>query len=156
MQRFRPVLIGLLALFTVACADAQADESADRIKPAHGGQVATAGPLHLELLVQPKELTLYLNDREDGPVDITRGSAKAIITGGRNRYVVLLSPAGNNMLKGTGEYKLGAYNEIALMVALPDQELQHAKFVHPKGAKPPAKRARKGKGSKSSKKKPAQ
>jgi hypothetical protein len=43
------------------------------------------------------------------------------------------------------------------MVALPDQELQHLKFVHPKGAKPPpkAKKSKKKTTRKSGKQKQA-
>jgi hypothetical protein len=136
-------------------AHAHTDEHFEKLQTPHGGQMTMAGPLHLELVVQPSELTLYLTDHGEAPVAAAGGSAKAIITGGKDRYVVLLSPAGDNVLKGKGGYKLGRYNLIQLMVALPDQDLQHAKFVHPKGAQPPPAKKTKKKGAKSTKKKKA-
>jgi hypothetical protein len=149
----QPAALRLLAVLCVLpallpSASAHTDEHFATLRTPHGGQMTMAGPLHLELVVDPRELTLYLTDHGEAPVAAAGGSAKAIITGGKERYVVLLSPAGENVLKGKGEYKLGQYNLIQLMVALPDQDLQHAKFVHPKGATPPKRAARKKGGKK--------
>jgi hypothetical protein len=147
------VLAGVLWTHGAPLAQAHSDEHFEKQGGAHGGQMRMAGPYHLELVVGERELALYVTDHGDAPVDTTGGSVKAIITGGKNRYVVILSPAGGNVLKGTGDYQLGAYNLISLMLALPEQELQHAKFVHPKGAKPPPKKAKKkGKTKKPAKK----
>jgi hypothetical protein len=137
MQRW---LTAVVVLFGLSSAAAGAPNAANA---QHGGQVRAAGPYQLELLVDARELALYVTDHGDAPVDTAGGSVKAIITGGKNRYVVILSPAGGNVLRGAGDYKLGSYNLISLMLALPDQELQRAKFVHPKGAKPPPKKTRK-------------
>lgn len=153
MHRLLPILVALLLLAASAGARAQSDGRPETTRTPDRAQMKMAGPLYLELVVDPKTLTLYLTDHGDTPVSAAGGSAKAIITGGRERYVVILSPAGENVLAGGGEYKLGAYNLISLMVALPDQELQHVKFVHPKGAKPPPKKKKAKKKSKSTKKK---
>jgi hypothetical protein len=151
MDRLWPAMLGMLCVLVVARAGAHTDEHFDKARTPHGGQMTMAGPMHLELVVGPEELVLYLTDHADAPVASDGGSAKAIITGGKERYVVILSPAGENVLKGSGDYRLGAYNLISLMVALPDQDLQHAKFVHPKGAKPPPKKAKKSKKKKAKK-----
>jgi hypothetical protein len=143
MRQLWHVIVGLLSLTLAAGADGRSDAPAEPMRPLHGGQVSMAGPFQLELVVGAAELTLYVSDRDAMPVDTSEGSVKAIITGGRERYVVILSPAGQNVLRGAGDYKLGTYNLISLMLALPEQDLQHVKFVHPKGAKPPPKKARK-------------
>ena len=118
-----------LALVVIASAVlAHTDEYFDRIDTPHGGQIRMAGPYHLELVVGDSELTVYVTDHGDNPIGTTGGSAKAIITSGKKRYVVVLSAAGGNVLKGNGEFKLGKSNTISLMVTLPDQEPQRAKF----------------------------
>jgi hypothetical protein len=145
MQRLWPAIAGVLCLLALASARAQSDERLDKAGAPHGGQMQRAEAMQLELLVEPEQLVLYVTDHARSPIQTDGGSAKAIITGGKDRYVVILSPGGENVLKGSGEYELGAYNLISLMVALPDRELQHLKFVHPKGAKPPPKKAKKSK-----------
>ena len=158
MQRLWPAIAGMLCLLAMASAGAQTDQHSDKAGAPHGGQMQRAGPMQLELLVEAEQLVLYVTDHAHGPIATDGGSAKAIITGGKDRYVVILSPGGENVLKGAGEYQLGAYNLISLMVALPDRDLQHLKFVHPKGAKPPPKKAKKSKkktAKKSGKKKPS-
>ena len=145
MRQWWHVIVGLLCLSLAAGAHGRSDPPTEHIRPSHGGQVSAAGPFQFELVVGEHELTLYVSDRNAMPVDTSDGSVKAIITGGSERYVVLLSPAGENALRGAADYKLGAYNLISLMLALPEQELQHAKFVHPQGAKPPPKKKAKKK-----------
>jgi hypothetical protein len=110
-------------------ARAHTDEYFDKIETPHGGQIRMAGPYHLELVVGQNELTVYVTDHADQPIDTTGGSAKAIITTGKTRYVVVLASGGDNVLKGNGEFKLGKSNTISLMVALPDRDPERAKFM---------------------------
>jgi hypothetical protein len=110
-------------------ARAHTDEYFDKIQTPHGGQIRMAGPYHLELVVEQNELTVYVTDHGDNPIDTTGGSAKAIITTGKKRYVVVLAAAGENVLKGNGEFKLGKSNSVALMVVLPDRDPQRAQFT---------------------------
>jgi hypothetical protein len=100
-----------------------------------------AGPYHLELVVGRDEITLYVTDHGGNPVDITGGSSKVIITSGKKkRYVVVLSAAADNMLKGQGEFKLSKSSTASVLVALPGQEPQRAKFPLSGGGKPAKKR----------------
>jgi len=119
----------LLAVWSSA-ARAHSDEYFATHPPPHGGQIRMAGPYHLELLVGKDELTLYVTDHSGATVDTVGGSAKVIITSGRKkRYVVILSAAGENALKGTGEFKLAKSSTASVLVALPDQEPQRANFT---------------------------
>ena len=45
------------------------------------------------------------------------------------RAVVVLAAAGENVLRGNGEFKLGKSNSVALMVVLPDRDPQRAQFT---------------------------
>ena len=110
-------------------AQAHGAEYVDKTAAPHGGQIRKAGPYQLELVVGYDELTLYLSDHGDQPIDTASGSAKAIITSGRKRYVVVLSSAGENVLKGNGESKLGRSNVVSVLVALPERDPQRVKFT---------------------------
>jgi hypothetical protein len=72
---------------------------------------------------------VYVTDHGGNPIDTTGGSAKAIITGGKKRYVVVLAPGGDNVLNGNGEFKLGKSNTISLMVALSDRDPRRTTFT---------------------------
>jgi hypothetical protein len=137
------LLLGLAFSISACLALAHTDEYFDKQAAPHGGQIRMAGPYHMELVVDTHQLALYVTDHGDDAIASDGGSAKAIVTTGKNRFVVILRPAGENILRGTGDYQLGAYNEISVMLALPGQTVQRAAFVYPKGAKPPAKKARK-------------
>ncbi len=139
------VAAGLLAA-RPGVALAHTDEYFDQMRTPHGGQVRMAGPYHLELVVTGAEVTLYVNDHADNPIATADGSAKVIIRWGkRNRYVVVLAPAGENLLRGTGEFKLGKANDISVLLALPGRDPQRAKFRIDRNGKPLAAAKRKPK-----------
>jgi hypothetical protein len=127
-------------LFVSGCAGAWAhsDEYFATHPTPHGGQMRMAGPYHFELVTGQNEITLFVTDHAGNGVDTTGGSAKVIITSGKKkRYVVILSAAGDNALKGAGEFKLGQSSTASVLVALRDQEPQRANFKlsAPKAAK---------------------
>ena len=125
---------------------AHTDEYFDQRPTPHGGQVRMAGPVHLELVVANKQITLYVTDHADNLVDTANGSAKVIIRSGKkNRYVVVLRPAGENALRGGGEFTLGKSNDVSVLIALPEHEPQRAQFKIGRDGKPMAMRnSRKG------------
>ena len=139
------LLLGLVLSIGAWAAHAHTDEYFDKHPGPHGGQIRMAGPFHMELVVDSRQLSLHVTDHGSEPVATEGGSAKAIITSGKNRFVVLLKPLGVNVLEGAGDYRLGSYNEILVMLALPDQAVQRATFVYPKGAKPAAQKKAKKK-----------
>jgi len=130
---------GLLAaaLLAAKVALAHTDEYFDKMRTPHGGQVRMAGPYHLELVVAGAEVKLYVNDHADNPIATAEGSAKVIIRWSkRNRYVVVLAPAGENLLRGTGEFKLGQANDVSVLLALPGKDPQRAQFRVDRNGKP--------------------
>jgi hypothetical protein len=160
-QLFAPGLFaaGLIAAGLIAAALAAAllaarpgvalahtDEYFDTMRTPHGGQVRMAGPYHLELVVAGTEVTLYVSDHADNPIATADGSAKVILRWSkRNRYVVVLAPAGENVLRGTGEFKLGKANDVSVLVALPGRDPQRAQFRIDRNGKPLAAAKRKAK-----------
>jgi hypothetical protein len=121
-------LVALLCLI-VGSAAAHTDASFEQTPGPHHGRMRMAGPYHLELVAAENDITLYVTDHAGVPVDVAGGSAKVIITSGKKkRYVVVLSAAGGNMLTGQGEFTLSKTSSASVLIALPGQEPQRAKF----------------------------
>ena len=75
-------------------------------KGPHGGHIVDAGggSQHLELVATGGELTLYVSDQNEKPVETAGGAAEAqVLISGKN-YSVALKPAGGNTMKGTGDF----------------------------------------------------
>jgi|SRR5215831_1023957 len=128
MKRFAVGLavFAFCSLSTLAHNDAYFDKNPGP----HNGHRRMAGPYHLELVTGKDEITLYVTDHADVPVDTTGGSAKVIISSGKKkRYVVILSGAGDNVLKGQGDFKLSKTSTASVLIALPGQEPQRANFT---------------------------
>jgi hypothetical protein len=122
-------LIVLLSAVWVAGASGHTDEHFDRHPSPHGGQVRMAGPYHIELVAGENQLTLYITDHADNPVQSAGGSAKAIVMTAKKRYVLVLAGAGDNKLEGIGEFKLGKPSHVTVIVKLPETDSQLARFT---------------------------
>jgi hypothetical protein len=110
---------------------AHTDDYLDTLTTAHGGQLRMAGPYHLELVAKDKEMVLYVTDHGDNPVKTDNGTAKATIRIGKGGAVttVKLEPAGENQMKGLGEFTLKPESVIVVFVKLAGDEAQSARFT---------------------------
>ncbi len=75
-------------------------------KGPHGGHIVDAGggSQHLELVATGGELTLYVSDQSEKPIETAGGAAEAqVLISGKN-YTVALKPAGGNTMKGAGDF----------------------------------------------------
>lgn len=72
----------------------------------NGGHIVDVGggTQHWELVAQGGELTLYVTDSAEKPVDIAGGKAEAKVLAGGKTYTVSFAPAGGNSMKATGEF----------------------------------------------------
>ena len=75
-------------------------------KGPQGGHIVDAGggKQHWELVAKGNELTLYVLDANEKPVNIDGGSAKGEVLIGGKTHKVDFKPAGGNALKATGEF----------------------------------------------------
>ena len=75
-------------------------------KGPQGGHIVDAGKgkQHWELVANGNELTLYVLDASEKPVNVDGGSAKGQVLLGGKTYNVDFKPAGNNTLKATGDF----------------------------------------------------
>ena len=110
---------------------AHTDDYLDTLTTAHGGQLRMAGPYHLELVAKDKEMVLYVTDHGDNPVKTEGGTAKATIQIGKGKAgtTVKLEPAGENQMKGLGEFTLKPESVIVVFVKLAGEEAQSARFT---------------------------
>ena len=110
---------------------AHTDDYLDTLTTAHGGQLRMAGPYHLELVAKDKELVLYVTDHGDNPVKTEGGTAKATIQIGKGKAgtTVKLEPAGENQMKGLGEFTVKPASVIVVFVKLAGDEAQSARFT---------------------------
>jgi hypothetical protein len=75
-------------------------------KGPQGGHIVDAGggKQHWELVANGNELTLYVSDADEKPVNVDGGSAKAQVLIGGKTHNLELKPAGENTLKATGPF----------------------------------------------------
>jgi hypothetical protein len=75
-------------------------------KGPQGGHIVDAGggKQHWELVANGNELTLYVLDANEKPVNVDGGTAKAQVLIGKKTHNVEFNPAGTNILKATGDF----------------------------------------------------
>ncbi len=100
----KKLLIGLSLLLAVP---AFAHEAGKFFKGANGGHMVDVGggKQHWELVASSGDLTLYVTDQDEKPVNAAGGAAEAQVLLSGKTYTVALAPAGTNILKGTGPFE---------------------------------------------------
>ena len=75
-------------------------------KGPNGGHIIDAGggKQHWELVANGGELTLYVSDSNEVPVDTAGGSAEGKVLVGGKKYTVEFTPAGGNTMKASGDF----------------------------------------------------
>jgi hypothetical protein len=124
-------LIGVTLAGVSVFAAAHTEEYFDSKESAHGGQTRMAGPYHLELVAKDKKIVLYVMDHADQDLSTEGGAGKATVQVGKAKAKtsVRLEPAGNNVLKGTGDFTVTPDTVVTVFVELPGQEVTAARFV---------------------------
>src|SRR5262245_50765289 len=75
------------------------------VHPHHGGQAVRVGKYEVELTVIGGDLTLYVLDEKDAPVDSSGWSAAAVVLArGNQQKTVEFKPAGEHKLTGKAEF----------------------------------------------------
>ncbi len=77
------------------------------IQGPNGGHIIDAGggAQHWELVAAGNELTLFVTDSAEKPVDTAGGKADATVLVGGKTYKVSFSPAGENTMTASGEFE---------------------------------------------------
>jgi hypothetical protein len=114
----------IVAAALLASAPALAHES----KGPNGGRVVDAGHYHVELVVQPAEVAVYLTDGADKPVTATgfKGTAMLVADGKPQR--ITLEPGAANQLTGKTTAALPADVKGAVQLTAPDGKTASGQF----------------------------
>ena len=97
----------LAVILTLALAgSAFAHTDSKWTKGPQGGHIVDAGggKQHWELVANGNELTLYVLDASEKPVNVAGGSAKGQVLVGGKTHNVEFKPASDNILKATGDF----------------------------------------------------
>jgi len=131
MKRSMATVLMSAALAVSLPAGAHTEEYFDSINAPHGGQMRMAGPYHLELVTKEKEIVLYVMDHSDQKISTEGGVGKAAFQVGKAKpkTSIKLEPAGDNMLKGSGDFSVTPETVIIVFLKLPDQEAQSTRFT---------------------------
>lgn len=126
-------LFRFIVALCISCAAGAAlshsDEFFDSKPSPHGGQVRMSGAYHLELLVEPGSVTVFVTDHGDTPISTDGASALAVIDSANGKARINLAPAGGNVLKGQGEFAADPRMRVKLTVTMAGAKAVTARFV---------------------------
>ena len=94
----------------------------------NGGTVKDAGPYHMELVVKGADLSVFLTDAKDQPVNVAGATGTAIVLADRKQQSVALHPGGNG-LHGHGDFAGAKDLQVVVSMTLPGSKAIQAKFA---------------------------
>ncbi len=100
----------------------------EAIKPAHGGVIAKAEPLEVELVATTTKLTLYVMDHGKA-VDTKGATAKLTLLAGIEKGEAALAPAGENRLEISGNFKLAKGTRVVGVVTVAGHKALSMRWV---------------------------
>lgn len=128
MNRTRTLLL-LLVLAAPLPAAAHSDEYLDTLSAPHGGQLRMAREYHYELVVDSGRITVYVTDHGERKFETAGASGRAIVLSGGKKTYVALSPAGDNLMAGSGEFAQAPDMKVVVSIALPGSPELSARFT---------------------------
>ncbi len=135
MKLFKTTLFAA-SLLIAGYALAHTDEYLDSQPTPHGGQIRMTDAYHLELVVKDKELTVYVMDHGNEAQPSAGMTATATILSGETKTEVKLEPAEENLLKGTGDFKISDDMKVVLSVTPAPMTVRYTPFQKPEVATP--------------------
>lgn len=105
---------------------AHTDDYLDTQSSPHGGQVRMTDTHHLELVIQGKEITVYVMNHGNEPMPSAGMEATATVLSGGTKVDVKLEPQAPNLLKGPGDFALS--DDMKVVISIPSHALQ-ARFT---------------------------
>ena len=108
---------------------AHTDDVLDAQKAPNGGQMRMAGAYHFELVVKPGQLTVYVTDHGGKKIPTQGASGTATVLAGKGRTSIKLSPAGDNLLKGSGQFSATPDMKVVVSITQPGKTAEQARFT---------------------------
>lgn len=128
MKYLKPSVLALALLFSQG-AFAHSDEYLDTQTAPHGGQVRMVQQYHYELVVKANEVNVYITDHNGKKIDTHGATGTATLLSGKSKTSVKLTPAGDNQMKGSGQFALAPDMKVVVSVALSGQAALQARFT---------------------------
>ncbi|HQV40416.1 MAG TPA: hypothetical protein PKY03_02285 [Moraxellaceae bacterium] len=126
----------LCVLFASSASMAHSDEYLDAQKAPNGGQLRMAGVYHFELVVanvskvsKSNPVLVYVTDHAGKKVSSANASGAVTILSGKTKTVIKLNPAGDNRLKGVGNYASSPTMKVVASITLPGKQTEQARFT---------------------------
>ncbi|HEY9198202.1 MAG TPA: hypothetical protein VIR60_02470, partial [Gammaproteobacteria bacterium] len=94
----RTVLLVMLSL-SAGAAWPHTDDWFDANPTPHGGQVRMSGPYHLELVIEPGALRVFVTDHADNGISTATWTGRVIVMDAGKKAYYALKPAGDNLLQ---------------------------------------------------------
>lgn len=94
----------------------------------HGGHEVAVGKYHVELVAKDKELTLYVRDQGDKPVDSKSVKASANVLSGKDKATVDLAAAGGEKLSGQAPFNVAKDAKIVVTFSVAGAKSEQARF----------------------------
>lgn len=120
------LMLGLLCSFAVSAHD---DAYLDKQKSPHGGQVRMAGAYHFELVLSPKQVTVYVTDHAGTAVKTEGAQGSVVILANKQKASLELKATGENMLQASGDYETSPEMKAVVSIQIKGQEMQQARFT---------------------------
>lgn len=99
------------------------------VEAKHGGYAIESGHHHLEVVAKDGSLEIYVDDEHGKPEDVKDAKASAVVLSNGKKETVTLTPAGPNLLKGTGTFKATKGATVVLTLTMPDHKPEQARLT---------------------------
>ena len=94
----------------------------------HGGHEVEVGKYHVELVVKDRDLSLYVRDQADKPIDAKTVKATANVLSGKEKATVQLVPAGAEMLAGQAPFNVAKDAKVVVTFSVAGAKSEQARF----------------------------
>ena len=128
MKYLKPSVLALTMLVSQG-AFAHGDERHDIPTAPHGGQISMVQQYQYELVVKADEVSVYVTDHAGKKIDTRGATGTATLLSGKSKASVKLSPAGDNQMKGSGQFALAPDMKVVVSIALAGQPTLQGRFT---------------------------
>ena len=128
MKYLKPSVLALTMLVSQG-AFAHGDERHDIPTAPHGGQISMVQQYQYELVVKANEVSVYVTDHGGKKIDTRGATGTATLLSGKSKASVKLSPAGDNQMKGSGQFALAPDMKVVVSIALAGQTALQGRFT---------------------------
>jgi hypothetical protein len=94
----------------------------------HGGHEVEVGKYHVELVVKDRDLSLYVRDQGDKPIDAKTVKASANVLSAKEKATVQLAPAGAEMLAGQAPFTIAKDAKVVVTFSVAGAKSEQARF----------------------------